>query len=101
MQEKNVAFPTDSKLLDKARVNLVKTAKAHDTKLRQNYNRKCKTYALMAGRYAHAKQFKRIRMMNKKLKTRLGRVVRDIERQLPTHNVLLQGAFKLGLAQVK
>ncbi|SFV86883.1 hypothetical protein MNB_SUP05-SYMBIONT-4-1156 [hydrothermal vent metagenome] len=33
----------------------------------------------MAGRYAYAKQFKRMQMMNKKLKSRLGRIVRDIE----------------------
>lgn len=88
VQEKNVTFPTDSKLLNKARENLVKTAKKHNIKLRQNYNRKCKTYALMAGRYVHAKQFKRMRMMNKKLKSRLGRIVREIERQLPNNNHL-------------
>jgi IS5 family transposase len=101
VQEKNVAFPTDSKLLNKARENLVKIAKKHNIKLRQNYNRKAKTYALMAGRYAHAKQFKRMRMMNKKLKSRLGRIVRDIERQLPKNNLLLQQVFNLELAQAK
>lgn len=101
VQEKNVAFPTDSKLLNKARENLVKIAKKHNIKLRQNYNRKAKTYALMAGRYVHAKQFKRMKMMNKKLKSRLGRIVRDIERQLPKNNLLLQQAFELGLVQAK
>ena len=101
VQEKNIAYPTDSKLLNKARENLVKTAKKHNIKLRQNYNRKAKTYALMAARYAHAKQFRRMRMMNKKLKSRLGRVVRDIERQLPNNEPLLQQAFKLGLQQAK
>ncbi|WP_225879312.1 hypothetical protein [Isorropodon fossajaponicum symbiont] len=101
VQEKNITFPTDSKLFNKARINLVKVAKAHNINLRQNYNRKCKTYALMAGRYAHAKQFKRMRAMNKKLKSRLGRIVRDIERQLPVDNPLLQQAFNLGLAQAK
>ncbi len=101
VQEKNITFPTDSKLLNKARMNLVKTAKKHNIKLRQNYNRKCKTYTLMAGRYAHAKQFKRMQRMNKKLKSRLGRIIRDIERQLPKDNRLLQSAFDLGLAQAK
>lgn len=101
VQEKNVTFPTDSKLLNKARENLVKTAKQHNIKLRQKDNRKCKTYALMAGRYAHAKQFRRMRRMNKKLKSRLGRIVRDIERQLPKNNLLLQQAFELGLVQAK
>ena len=32
----------------------------------------------MASRYAHAKQFKRMKKMNNKLKSRLGRVKRDI-----------------------
>ena len=40
-------------------------------------------------------------MMNKKLKSRLGRIVRDIERQLPENNHLLQQAFRLGLEQIK
>lgn len=40
--------------------------------------------ARMAGRYAHAKQFRRMRKANKLLKTRVGRVMRDVQRQLPT-----------------
>ncbi len=39
VQEKNIAFPTDSKLLNKARENLIKLSKEHGIKLRQNYNR--------------------------------------------------------------
>ena len=44
----------------------------------------------MASRYAHAKQFKRMKKMNNKLKSRLGRVKRDIERQLPNYSVDIQ-----------
>lgn len=101
VQEKNVAFPTDSKLLNKARENLVKLADKAGIKLRQNYNRKGPHYALMAGRYAHAKQFKRMRRMNKKLKSRLGRIVRDIERQLPDYSDVLQSVFDSALSQAK
>ncbi len=36
----------------------------------------------MAGRYAHAKQFKRMRRELKKLNTYLGRVYRDISRKI-------------------
>ncbi len=64
VQEKNIAFPTDSKLLNKARENLVKLSKEHGIKLRQNYNRVGPQYVLMASRYAHAKQFKRMKKMN-------------------------------------
>lgn len=101
VQEKNVAFPTDSKLLNKARENLVKLADKQGIKLRQNYNRKGPQYALMAGRYAHAKQFKRMRKMNKALKTRLGRVARDIERQLPDYSHTVQALFDTALSQAK
>ncbi len=73
VQEKNIAFPTDSKLLNKARENLVKLSKEHGIKLRQNYNRVGPQYVLMASRYAHAKQFKRMKKMNNKLKSRLDR----------------------------
>jgi IS5 family transposase len=38
----------------------------------------------MAGRYAHAKQYRRMRKANKLLKTRVGRVMRDVQRQLDT-----------------
>jgi IS5 family transposase len=52
--------------------------------LRQNYNREAPRLALMAGRYAHAKQYRRMRKANKLLKTRVGRVMRDVQRQLDT-----------------
>ena len=97
VQEKNVAFPTDSKLLNKARENLVKLADKQSIKLRQNYNCKGPQFALMAGLYAHAKQFNRMRKMNKKLKSRLGRVVRDIECQLPDYSDVIQALFDTAL----
>ena len=60
---------------------------SENIKLRQNYNRVGPQYVLMASRYAYAKQFKRMKKMNNKLKSRLGRVKRDIERQLPNYSV--------------
>jgi len=39
VQEKNIAFPTDAKLLDAARRKLVRLADGHGIVLRQNYNR--------------------------------------------------------------
>lgn len=55
----------------------------------------------MAGRYAHAKQFKRMKKMNKKLKTHLGRVARDIEHQLPDYTHAVQALFDTALSQAK
>ena len=100
-QEKNIAFPTDSKLLNKTRENLVKLSMEHGIKLRQNYNRVGPQYVLMASRYAHEKQFKRMKKMNNKLKPRLGRVKRDIERQRPSYSIDIQSLFEVALEQAQ
>jgi len=81
VQPKNVAFPTDVRLMHKALVTLVRLAKKHDVPLRQSYVRVAKRAAIMAGRYAHAKQFKRFNREVRFLRTRLGRVIRDIRRK--------------------
>ncbi len=57
VQEKAVAFPTDVPLLTKAIEKLGETTKDAGVSLRQSYVRVSKTVALMAGRYAHIKQF--------------------------------------------
>ncbi len=82
VQPKNVAFPTDAKLLETAIRQLGKLAKKHDVPLRQSYGRVAKKAAMMAGRYAHAKQFKRMNKRIKFLRTRLGRLIRDITRKI-------------------
>jgi len=82
VQPKNITFPTDAKLLLVAIQQLGKLAKADGVELRQSYARVAKTAAMMAGRYAHAKQFKRMNGRIKFLRTRLGRVIRDIERKI-------------------
>ena len=51
-------------------------------KLRQSYLRLAKRAAMMAGRYSHAKQFKRHHRCLRFLRTRLGRLVRDISRKI-------------------
>jgi len=82
VMEKNIAFPTDSKLLNRAREQLVDLASRCGLKLRQSYARVGRFASINAGRYAHAKQFKRMKKEVKKLKNYLGRTVRDIERQI-------------------
>jgi IS5 family transposase len=82
VQPKNITFPTDAKLLETAIQQLAKLAKNHDVPLRQSYTRVAKRAAMMAGRYAHAKQFKRHNRRLKFLRTRLGRLIRDIGRKI-------------------
>ena len=79
---KAVAHPTDSRLLDKSRQHLVKAAEDNGLRLRQNYNRVAPRLAAQIGRYAHAKQFKRMRRAVRTLRTRVGRVHREVARQL-------------------
>lgn len=89
VQEKNITYPTDSKLYCQALVKLSKAAKASGIKLRQTYLRVSKKAAIQAGRYAHAKQFKRMRKQLKSLKTWLGRVLRDVRRKVPAPDLAL------------
>ncbi len=83
VQEKNITYPTDSKLLYKAIRQLGDAAKARGIGLRQSYVRVGKAASVMAGRYAHAKQFKRMRRQLRKLRTYVGRLIRDIRRKTP------------------
>src|SRR5437762_10283835 len=91
VQPKNVMFPTDARLLNRAREILVRLAKRSGIKLRQSYARVGKFALIKHQRYAHAKQFKRANRALKKLKTYLGRIIRDIGRKLGGNADLLGG----------
>lgn len=83
VQEKTAAFPTDARLHHKMRVTLVRAAKQRHIPLRQSYQRVGKKALIWQGRYASARQGKRAAKQGRKLKTILGRVVRDIQRKCP------------------
>lgn len=89
VMEKNIAFPTDSQLLNRVREHLVREAERLGIELRQNYNREAPELVKKAGRYAHAKQMNRVKGTVRKLKTIVGRVVRDIERKAAAGGVEL------------
>jgi IS5 family transposase len=82
VQPKNVTFPTDAKLTHAAIKALNRLAKKHGVKLRQSYLRLARRAAMMAGRYAHAKQFRRHNRELRFLRARLGRLIRDIVRKI-------------------
>ena len=82
VQPKNVTFPTDAKLVNRAREKLVTLAKKLGVELRQSYARVGKLALVKHQRYAHARQFDRARKALRKLKTYLGRVIRDIARKI-------------------
>ena len=81
VQEKAIAFPTDARLYHKMRVRLVREADKRGIKLRQSFPRLGKTALARQGRYAHARQMKRAARETRRLKTYLGRVMRDIGRK--------------------
>lgn len=81
VQPKAIANPTDSRLLNRAREHLVGAAQDAGIKLRQSYARVGKAAEAKAGRYAHAKQYRRMQRKIRKLRTWLGRVIRDVQRK--------------------
>lgn len=89
VQEKNITYPTDSKLLYKAIEKLGDAAKSRDILLRQTYVRVGKRTAVKASRYAHAKQYQRMRRCLRRLRTYVGRLIRDIRRKAGTIDEVL------------
>ena len=82
VMEKNIAYPTDARLYERARTQLVALAQEAGVDLRQSYARLAPRLAMQVGRYAHAKQFRRMRKALKQLKGYTGRVMRDLRRHL-------------------
>ena len=82
VMEKAIAYPTDSQLLEKGRQHLVRLAASLGIDLRQNYNRQAPRLAVQVARYAHARQYRRMRAALKAQRTLLGRVWRDMQRKL-------------------
>ena len=79
VMEKNIAHPTDARLYERARTKLVALAREAGVPLRQSYARLAPRLAMQAGRYAHARQFRRMRKALRRLKGYVGRVRRDIQ----------------------
>ena len=98
VQPKNISFPTDAKLLHAAIRGLNRMACKHGVQLRQSYVRVAKRAAMMAGRYAHAKQFNRHRRELRILRTRLGRLIRDIRRKIAGRQDI-EAAFEAPLSR--
>lgn len=100
VQPKNVMFQADARLIHRAWERLVRRAKRAGLELRQTYVRVGKFALIQHQRYAHAKRFKRAGKALRKLKTYLGRVVRDIERQI-TGDEQLRAIFLWPLYQAR
>ena len=84
VQEKAIAHPVDSRLLEIARHKLVNQAKRLGIALKQTYTKEGKTLRRRAGGYAHAKQFHRLKRTVKRQRTILGVLVREVQRKMAT-----------------
>ena len=80
LQEKAVAHPVDSRLLEIARSQLVKAAQAVGISFKQTYAKECKQLRRKAGGYGHARQYKRLRKVVKRQRTILGITLRWVQR---------------------
>jgi IS5 family transposase len=81
VQTKAIRFPTDARLYHRMRESLVKAARAEGLQIKQSYQHVGKRLLMQSSRYAHARQMKRARSCTRQLKTQLGRVLREIDRQ--------------------
>jgi len=82
VQEKNITYPTDSKLHRKIIKQCIAIASKEDIELRQRYTRTMKKL-LMEQRFRnHPKNKGRARKADRKVKTIAGRLVRELERKL-------------------
>jgi IS5 family transposase len=80
VQTKAIRFPADARLYQRMRERLVKAARAEGLTIKQSYEHVGRHLLMQSSRYAHARQMKRARACTRKLRTQLGRVVREIER---------------------
>ncbi len=86
VQTKAIRYPTDARLYDSARERLVKAARKEGLQIKQSFSRVGKRLLMKQSRYAHARQMKRAMAAQRRLKTNLGRVIREIQRQNPKPN---------------
>lgn len=84
VQEKAIAHPVDSRLLEIARAKVVQAAQRVGIAFKQTFMKEGKELRRKAGGYAHAKQFKRLRRTVKRQRTILGIILREIKRKLST-----------------
>ena len=82
VQEKAIAHPVDSRLLEIARHKVVAAARHVGIALKQTFAREGKILRRRAGDYAHAKQFKRLKKVLKRQRTVLGIVLREVARKM-------------------
>jgi IS5 family transposase len=103
VQEKNITFPTDAKLHNKIIKKCQKIAKDNQLPVRQTYTRILKELRRDQRFRNHPKNKSKALKADRKIKTIAGRLVRELERNLPPNSAHQQELelFKKVLAQKK
>jgi IS5 family transposase len=82
VQEKAIAHPTDSRLLEVAREKIARLARRAGIRLKLTHEREGKRLRRRAAGYAHAKQFRRLKKVLRRQRTILGRLLREVRRKM-------------------
>lgn len=83
VQEKNITFPTDNKLHRKIIRKCLKIADEEELPVRQSYTRTLKKLGMDQRFRNHPRNRSKARKADKKVKTIAGRLVRELDRNLP------------------
>ncbi|PWK73767.1 IS5 family transposase [Mucilaginibacter oryzae] len=86
VQEKNITYPTDSKLHRKIIKKCIAIADKEGIELRQRYTRTLKKPGIEQRFRNHPKNGAKARKADKKVKTIAGRLVRELQRKLPAES---------------
>ncbi len=82
VQEKNITYPTDAKLLKKVVRRCMKISRKHDLPVRQSYTRILKQVYLDQRFRNNPRNHKKAARADRKLRTIAGRLVRELDRNL-------------------
>jgi len=85
VQEKNITYPTDSKLAIRIINRLNKLAKAHGILQRRTYVKEVKSLRLAIRHFRHVKKRAKAKRALKRLRTIAGILIRELRRELPQY----------------
>ena len=102
VEEKNITYPTDSKLHKRIADKCVEIARKESISIRRSYKRTTKQLLRDTYNSTHPKRRKKAKWAQRKLKTIAGRLVRELDRKLPkgVHDKEL-ALFKQVLSQTR
>ena len=85
VQEKNITYPTDSKLAIKIINRLNKIGKAHGVSQRRTFVKEVKSLRLAIRHFRHVTKRAKAKRALKRLRTIAGILIRELRRELPQH----------------